>query len=157
MDGRINVPEAPEIMVSRGPPNPVERANPAWLPRQNSPLEITPHKARVIRDGAMATAGTLVQMAAHRCGTAPLDGPEYFQMQPGEPCGSPVHESATGSGYDIGQLQEWPLHSLLAGTALGLRGRREVERIKGTGGGFEMPLRHVQVTAGCPQVGVTQQ
>src|SRR6266545_3714201 len=45
MDGRINVAEAPEIMVSPRPPNPVEKANPAWMPRPNSPLEITPHKA----------------------------------------------------------------------------------------------------------------
>ena len=44
MDGRINVAEAPEIMVSRRPPNPVEKANPAWMPRPNYPLENTPHK-----------------------------------------------------------------------------------------------------------------
>jgi len=37
MDGRLNVAEAPEIMVSRRPPNPVEKANPAWIRRQ------TPH------------------------------------------------------------------------------------------------------------------
>ena len=88
----------------------------------------------------MTAAGALVQMAAHRGGAASRDGYEYFQMQPGEPWGSRIHESVTGGGYDIGQLQEWPLHSLLAGPALGLRGRREGERIKGTGGGFEMPL-----------------
>ena len=32
-------------MVSRRPPNPVEKANPAWMLRPNSPLENTPHKA----------------------------------------------------------------------------------------------------------------
>src|SRR6202162_2993805 len=31
-------------MVSRGPPNPVKKANPAWIPTPNSPLENTPHK-----------------------------------------------------------------------------------------------------------------
>ena len=45
MDGRINVAEAPETMVSRRPPNSVEKANPAWMPRPNSPLENTPHNA----------------------------------------------------------------------------------------------------------------
>ena len=31
-------------MVSRRPPDPVEKANPAWMRRPNSPLEKTPHK-----------------------------------------------------------------------------------------------------------------
>jgi hypothetical protein len=46
MNGRINVAGAPEFMVSRRPPNPVENANLAWIPRLNSPLENTPHNAR---------------------------------------------------------------------------------------------------------------
>jgi hypothetical protein len=46
MYGRINVAEAPEIMVSRPPAYPIEKANPAWMPRPHSPLEKTPHKAR---------------------------------------------------------------------------------------------------------------
>jgi len=45
MDGRINVAGGPEIMVSSRPPNRVEKANPAWIPRPNSPLVETPHKA----------------------------------------------------------------------------------------------------------------
>jgi hypothetical protein len=48
MDGRINVAEAPEIMVSCRPPNPFEKANPARMPRPNSPLENTPHNAGLI-------------------------------------------------------------------------------------------------------------
>jgi len=36
--------------------------------------------ARVIRDGAMAAAGTLIQMAAHRGGAAPLDSYEYLEV-----------------------------------------------------------------------------
>src|SRR5437868_15341636 len=45
MDGRINVADAPEFMVSRRPPNTVERAHPESIPGPNSPLENTPHKA----------------------------------------------------------------------------------------------------------------
>ena len=45
MIGRINVAEGPEFMVSRCPPNPVEKAKLAWIPRPNSPFENTPHKA----------------------------------------------------------------------------------------------------------------
>jgi hypothetical protein len=54
----------------------------------------------------MAAAGALIQVAAHRGGAAPLDGHEYFEVQPGGPGGWPIHESVTGGGYDIGQLQE---------------------------------------------------
>ena len=128
-----------DMSVRRGEQLGATRGQPAVARLALAPRTV-PVAARVIRDGAMTAAGALVQMAAHRGGAAPLDGYEYFQMQPGEPGGSPVHESAAGGGYDIGQLQQWPFHSLLAGIALGLRGRREGERIKGTGGSFEMPL-----------------
>ena len=89
----------------------------------------------------MAAAGALIHMATHGGGAAPLDGYEHFEVQPGEPCGRPVHESVAGGGYDIGQLQEWPLHSLLAGTVYRVRVRRKGERIERAGGSLEMPLR----------------
>lgn len=75
----------------------------------------------------MAAAGALIQMAAHRGGAAPLDGYEYFEVQPGEPGRGPVHESVTGGGYDIGQLQEWPFHSLPAASVFWVRGCRQRE------------------------------
>jgi len=93
-------------------------------------------------------------MATHRGGAAPLNGYEHLEVQPSEPRRRPVHESMAGGGYDIGQLQEWPLHSLLAGTVYRVRGRREGERIERAGGSFEMSLRQVQVTAGRLQVSV---
>src|SRR5690348_4797758 len=102
----------------------------------------------------MAAARALIQMATHRGGAAPLDGYEHFEVQPGEPRGRPVHESVSGSGYDISQLQEWPLHSLLAGTVYRVRGCRKGERIERAEGSVEMPLRQVQVTAGRLQISV---
>jgi hypothetical protein len=51
-------------MVSRRPPNPVEKANPARIPGPNSPLEKTPHKTRVVRDGAMSALIALIHVAA---------------------------------------------------------------------------------------------
>ena len=75
----------------------------------------------------MAAAGALIQMAAHRGGAAPLDGYEYFEVQPGEPGRGPVHESVTSGGYDIGQLEEWPFHSLLAASVFRVRGRCQRE------------------------------
>ena len=50
-------------------------------------LRAVPVATRVIGDGAMAAAGALIQMAAHRGGAAPLDGDEDSQVQPGEPGG----------------------------------------------------------------------
>ncbi|MCU1337364.1 MAG: hypothetical protein JWO19_2945 [Bryobacterales bacterium] len=64
MDGRINVAKAPEFMVSRSRPILSEKANPESIPALHSPLENTPHKTRVIRDGAMSALIALVQMAA---------------------------------------------------------------------------------------------
>ena len=78
-------------------------------------------------------------------------------MQPGEPSRGLIHESMAGDGYDIGQLQKWPLHLFLAATVFRVRGRREGERIERAGSRFEMALRQVQVTAGRIQIGVAQQ
>ena len=96
-------------------------------------------------------------MATHCGGAAALDGYEHFEVQPGEPRRRPVHESVAGSGYDIGQLQEWPLHSLLAAAVYRVRGRRKGERIERAVGRLEMPLRQVEVTAGRLQIGVAEQ
>ncbi len=120
-------------------------------------LRAVPVATRVIGDGAMTTAGALIQMTAHRGGAALLDGYQDFKMHPGEPRGRPVYESVAGGGYDIGQLQEWPLHSLLSGTVFQVRGRRQGKRVERASSGFEMPLRQVQVTASRPQIGVAQQ
>ena len=43
MNGCLNVAEPPDFMVSRRPPNTVERAHSASIPGPNSPLENTPH------------------------------------------------------------------------------------------------------------------
>lgn len=74
MDGCINVAEAPKIMVSRRPSNPVEKANPAWMPRPNSPLENTLHNTRVICVAFMGTLIASFQMATERGCAATLDG-----------------------------------------------------------------------------------
>ena len=63
MDGRINVAKAPEIMVSHRPPNPVEKANTAWIPRANSPLENTPHNAEDFKQGAIWEKAADLQVA----------------------------------------------------------------------------------------------
>lgn len=89
----------------------------------------------------MTAAGALVHMATHRSGAASHDGKQYLAVQPIEPGRRLIQESVARCGYKIGQLQQWPVHLLIAVTAfrIGLRG--EYERIEGTCCGIEMPLR----------------
>ena len=105
MDGRINVAEAPEIMVSRRPPNPVEKANPAWMPRPNSPLENTPHKARVVGDGAdVRTDRTGPDVRLER----PFGKREYRESFPllwGERVSPPSQKIVSICAEDIGHFE----------------------------------------------------
>ena len=75
----------------------------------------------------MAAAGALVQMATHRGGATTLDGNQYLQVQPVKPGGRPIQKSVSRCSYQIGQLQEWPLHLLPAGTAFRIRPRPQLE------------------------------
>src|SRR5664279_2078945 len=112
MIGRINVAEGPEFMVSRCPPNPVEKAKLAWIPRPNSPFENTPHKAGVEGGGFVAALQAAVEMTAERCSAAVLDGEQHAEMQPGQPGPAFLHETVAMSTDDIGHLERWLFHLL---------------------------------------------
>ena len=112
MDGRINVAEAPETMVSRRPPNPVEKANPAWTPRPNSPLENTPHKAGIIRDGLMSAFGALIAMSAQSGSAAARDGVQHFDMRPVQPAPALFNEAGAAGANDVSHLDGWLFHFL---------------------------------------------
>ena len=75
----------------------------------------------------MTAAGALVHMTSHRDRAASFDGDEHSQVDPREPGRRPVCESMGCCGYDIGQLQERPCHSLLAARAFRVRGCRQRE------------------------------
>jgi hypothetical protein len=97
----------------------------------------------------MAAAGTLIQMTSQGGGAASFDSREHFQVQPGEPGGSVIGEAMCGGGYDIGQLQERPVH---LPTVFRLRGCGETERIQRAGSGPEVALRQMQIPAGGLQI-----
>src|ERR1035437_7396501 len=91
-------------MVSHDTPKPARRAGAASLPWLHSPLEITPHKAGVVREAEIvAAAEALVAMAAERGGTGALE------------------ELGAGGAEDVGHLQAGPVHfwagSVMGGTA----------------------------------------
>ena len=99
-------------MVSRRPPNPVEKANPASIPRPNSPLEKTPHKAGVIGDGLMPALGALVAMAAQGSGAAARDGVQHFDMRPVQPAPAPFEEAGAAGANNVSHLEGWLVHLL---------------------------------------------
>ena len=67
-------------MVSRRPPNTLEKANSASIPRPNSPLENTPHKAGIVGDDAMRAMVALLDVAAQSGSAAGADVTESFSL-----------------------------------------------------------------------------
>src|SRR5258708_40142436 len=98
-----------------------------------------PVAAGIVGDGSMAAVGTLIEMATHGGSAASCDRDEHFDVQPGEPGRMPVDEFLSCGPYDIGQLQEWPTHLLLA--VFGVRRRSQSDPLQGAGRGFEIALR----------------
>ena len=120
-------------------------------------LWAVPVAAGIIGDGTMTAAGALVQMATHRGGATSHDGKQYLPVQPGEPGRRLIQESVARCGYEIRQLQQWPVHLFIAVAVFRIRLRGERERVEGTCRGIEMPLRKVQVPAGGLQIGMAEQ
>ncbi len=96
--------------MSRRRPILSEKANPQSIPASHSPLENTPHKAGVERDGFMATSGATIQVATECCRTAKLDGIEYAEMEPRQPGSVLCDEAIAVLSDDVGHLERWPVH-----------------------------------------------
>ena len=75
-----------------------------------SPLETTPHKAGVIRDGLLAAAITLVAVSTERRGAAAFDGAEHLHLGPGQGLPIALYEPPAGPADDVRHLPGWPLH-----------------------------------------------
>ena len=121
----------------------------------HSPLEKTPHKARVERDGALSASRTLVHVSAERTGPAEQDGGEDFQMQPGEPFPAARKEPLRCGADHIAHLHGWPCH-LLGRGRLSVMGE-DRKRIQRAGGGAEMALRQMEIDGGLFEIAVAQQ
>ena len=92
-------------MVSRRPPNPVEKANPASIPRPNSPLENTPHKAGVVGVAFVAALVALLEMAAERRGAAAFDGTQHTLLPHGQRFGMRSAKLVAMGAHNIGDFQ----------------------------------------------------
>src|ERR1700686_5080124 len=91
----------------------------------HSPLENTPHKARVERIGGgfIAARQASVAMSAQRRRAATLDGGEHFQVPTLQPGSIAVDEVLAMRANNIRHLEGWPCHRCWA-TWVGLSGLR---------------------------------
>src|SRR5215472_16777336 len=69
-----------------------------------------PIQTRVIRDGSLSAAITLLDVSPKRSRTASDDGAQDFEMQTGEPAVMPFYESSAIGPNNVGHLQRWPTH-----------------------------------------------
>ena len=69
--------------------------------------------ARVVRDGLMAAALTLVAVSAECGRAAALDGSEHLQVWPREELSTAIQESIAGPTDNVSHLPGWPLHGWL--------------------------------------------
>src|SRR6202049_1217988 len=68
--------------------------------------------ARVVRDGPMAAAFTLVAVSTECGRAAALDGSEHFQLWPRKELPTAIQESIAGPADDVSHLPGWSLHGL---------------------------------------------
>jgi hypothetical protein len=61
----------------------------------------------------MSAAGAFIEMAAQRDGATPRNGPQHFDMLPGDPLTASFDEGVSRGADQIGHLQRWPAHLLL--------------------------------------------
>jgi len=90
------------------------RSNPA-VPSSGLALRAMAIAAAVIRDGGtMSAAHALIEMTAESGGTTPRNGPQHFDVFPTEPVAVSFEECFSRSADQIGHLQGWPAHLVLA-------------------------------------------
>ena len=68
--------------------------------------------AAVVGDGAMSTAGALIDVAAEYGGTTRSNGPQHFDVLPADPLAASFDECFSCGADQIGHLEGWPTHLL---------------------------------------------
>jgi hypothetical protein len=80
-------------------------------PQSDSPIQITLHKAAVVGDGRTVPAvGALIEMPAQGGSATARDGPQHFEVLPGDPPAAAFDESAPRGANQIGHLEGRPVH-----------------------------------------------
>src|SRR5467141_2000229 len=104
-------------------------------------LRAVPITAAVVGDGRTVPAvGALIEMPAQGGSATARDGPQHFEVLPGDPFTAAFEESASRSANQIGHLEWWPVH-LIALRYLVF----QLERVQRTRGGVEVPLGEMEI------------
>ena len=100
----------------------------------------------------MPAAGAFVEMTAECGGATPRNGQQDFDMLPGDPFAVSFEESGSRGADDIGHLQRWPAHLVLAGWLV-----VQCQRVQRTRRCVETPFGEMQVDGGLFQIFMTEQ
>ena len=73
----------------------------------HSPLEKTPHKARVVGDGLISAPLASVAMPAEGSGAAALNGPKGFELLKAKARPIPIQEAITMRTQNVGTPRGW--------------------------------------------------
>src|SRR5258707_13030975 len=98
--------------VARGQKFCSARGDPPF-PSSRLTLWAVPIAATVIRDGAMSTAGALIDMAAECGGATARNGQQDFDMRPADPLAGAAEENKPPGAGQGGQPPERPAHLIL--------------------------------------------
>src|SRR6266550_9598162 len=99
-------------------------------------LRAVPITAAVVGDGRTVPAvGALIEMPAQGGGATARDGPQHFEVLPGDPLAASFDDGASRGANQIGHPEWWPVH-LFALRYLVF----QLEQVQRTRGGVEVPL-----------------
>src|SRR5713226_5098790 len=113
-------------------------------------LRAVPVTAAVVGDGRTVPAvGALIEMPAQGSGATARDGPQHFEVLPGDPSAASFEECASRGANQIGHLEWRPVH-LFALRYLVF----QLERVQRTRGGVEVSLGEMEIDGGFLQITV---
>jgi len=99
-------------------------------------LRAVPVTAAVVGDSRTVPAvGALIAVPTQGSSATARDGPQHFEVLPGDPPAAALDEGASRGANQIGHLEGRPVH-LFALPYLVF----QLERVQRTGGGIEVPL-----------------
>src|SRR6516225_2111473 len=80
-------------------------------------LWAVPIPAAVVGDGrTVAAVSALIEMPAQGGSATARDGPQRFEVLPGDPFAASLDECGSRGANQIGHLEWWPVHHSLCGT-----------------------------------------
>ena len=101
-------------------------------------LGTVPIPARIVRDGAIPAARTLIPMSTQDGSPAAHDGRQHFEMLAGDPPATACDEFLSRHPDKIGHLQRRPTHLFISRRLVFLSCGTQRQGVQRTGGSAEM-------------------